>query len=86
MAILAHLTAGHLKSIMIRLLAQLSAPVTGISGSDDVYYVTVSATQDGTYNLDLVSSGHGIADTASNQLTDTVPTGPDHTYTVSTAI
>ena len=62
------------------------SPVTDISGSDDVYYVTVSATQDGPYNLDLVSSGHGIADTASNQLTDTVPTGPDHTYTVSTAI
>ena len=60
--------------------------VTDISGSGDVYYVTVSAMQDGTYNLDLVSSGHGIADTASNQLTDTVPTGPDHTYTVSTAI
>ena len=62
------------------------SPVTNISGSGDVYYVTVSATQDGTYNLDLVSSGHGIADTASNPLTDTVPTGPDHTYTVSTAI
>ena len=62
------------------------SPVTNISDSGDVYYVTVSATQDGTYNLDLVSSGHGIADTASNQLTDTVPTGPDHTYTVSTAI
>ena len=61
--------------------------VTDISGSDDVYYVTVSATQDGTYNLDLVSSGHGIADTAANPLTDTAPaTGTDQTYTVSTAI
>ena len=59
------------------------SPVTGISGSGDVYYVTVSAMQGGTYNLDLVSSGHGITDTASNPLTDTVPTGPDHTYTVS---
>ena len=42
--------------------------VTDISGSGDVYYVTVSATQDGTYNLDLISSGHGIADTASNSI------------------
>ena len=63
------------------------SPVTNISGSGDVYYVTVSAMQDGTYNLDLVSSGHGIADTANNQLTNTAPTtGTDHTYTVSTAI
>ena len=60
--------------------------VTDISGSGDVYYVTVSATQDGTYNLDLVSSGHGIADTASNSLTNTSTTGADETYTVSTAV
>ena len=60
---------------------------TGISGSGDVYYVTVSATQDGTYNLDLVSSGHGIKDAAENPLTDTAPTtGTDHTYTVSTTV
>ena len=61
------------------------SPVTGLTGSGSVYYTTVSAAQDGTYNLDLVSSGHGIADTASNPLTDTVPTtGTDHTYTVGT--
>ena len=60
--------------------------VTDISGSGDVYYVTVSATQDGTYNLDLISSGHGIADTASNPLTNTSTTGADETYTVSTAV
>ena len=60
--------------------------VTGISGSGDVYYVTVSATQDGTYNLDLVSSGHNIADAASNSLTNTATTGADQTYTVSTAV
>ena len=60
--------------------------VTDISGSGDVYYVTVSATQDGTYNLDLVSSGHDIADTASNSLTNTSTTGADETYTVSTAV
>ena len=61
-------------------------PVTSISGSGDTYYVTVSSTQDGTYNLDLVSSGHGIADESSNPLTDTTPTGADETYTVSTTI
>ena len=55
-----------------------------LTGSDNVYYVTVSAVQDGTYNLDLVSSGHGITDEASNPLTDTTPTGADHTYTVNT--
>ena len=60
---------------------------TGISGSGDVYYVTVSAMQDGTYNLDLVSSGHGIKDAAENPLADTAPTtGTDHTYTVSTTV
>ena len=50
-------------------------PVTSISGSGDTYYATVSSTQDGTYNLDLVSSGHGIADESSNPLTNTTPTG-----------
>ena len=61
-----------------------SNPVTSISGSGNTYYVTVSATQDGTYNLDLVSSGHEIVDTANNHLTNTTPTYADHTYTVST--
>ena len=60
--------------------------VTGVSGSGDTYHVTVSAHTDGTYNLDLVSSGHGIADTASNPLTSTTPTGADETYTVSTEV
>ena len=60
--------------------------VTSISGSGDVYYVTISAAQEGTYNLDLVSPDHGITDAASNLLTDTIPTETDHTYTVSTAI
>ena len=63
------------------------SPVTGLAGSGDAYLVTVSAAQDGTYNLDLVSSGHGITDSAGNPLTDTVPTtGTDHTYTVSTTV
>ena len=61
-------------------------PVTSVSGSGDTYYATVSSTQDGTYNLDLVSSGHGIADESSNPLTNTTPTGSDETYTVSTTI
>ena len=61
-------------------------PVTGVSDSDDTYYVTVSSSTDGTYNLDLVSSGHNIADAASNPLTNTVPTGADETYTVSTTV
>ena len=63
-----------------------SSPVTDVSGSDDVYSVTVFASTNGTYNLDLISSGHGIADTASNPLTDTDPTGADQTYTVSITV
>ena len=62
-----------------------ASPVTEVSGSGDTYQVTVSATRDGTYNLDLVSPGHGIVDAAGNPLADTTPTGTDHTYTVSTA-
>ena len=57
------------------------SPVTGLTGSGSVYYATVSAAQDGTYNLDLVPSGHGIADAADSPLTDPNPTGADHTYT-----
>ena len=64
--------------------ATTTSPVTSASGSGSVYYATVSAAQDGTYNLDLVPSGHGIADTASNPLSSPTPTGADHTYTVST--
>ena len=60
-----------------------ASPVTTVSGSGDTYHVTVSAAQDGTYNLDLVSSGHGITDAASNPLSSPIPTGADHTYTVS---
>ena len=64
-----------------------NSQVTAISSSGSVYYVTVSAAQDGTYNLDLVLSGHGIEDTADNPLINTVPaTGTDETYTVSTTV
>ena len=55
--------------------------VTGLAGSGSQYLVTVSAAQDGTYNLDLVSSGHGIADAADNPLSSPTPTGADRTYT-----
>ena len=61
-------------------------PVSAISGSGDTYYVTVSSTVDGTYNLDLVSSGHSIADTAGNSMINTAPTGADQTYTVSITV
>ena len=58
------------------------SPIGGITGSGDAYYVIVYSTVDGTYNLDLVSSGHGIADAADNPLINTVPTtGIDQTYT-----
>ena len=63
-----------------------TSPVTDISGSGDTYHVTVSSSTDGTYNLDLVSSGHNIVDAASNPLINTATTGADQTYTVSTAV
>ena len=55
--------------------------VTGLAGSGSQYLVTVSATRNGTYNLDVVQDS-GIADVADNQLADAAPTGADHTYTV----
>ena len=56
--------------------------IANLSGSNSTYNVTVSAVQEGTHDLNLTSSGHGITDTAGNPLTDHVPTGADHTYTV----
>ena len=58
--------------------------VTGLAGSGSQYLVNVSATRDGTYNLD-VAQGSGIADAADNPLSSPTPTGADHTYTVSRA-
>ena len=55
------------------------SPVTDISGSGDTYHVTVSSSTDGTYNLDLVLSGHNIADAASNPLTNTATRNPVQT-------
>ena len=49
--------------------------VTNLAGSGSQYLVSVSAAQDGTYNLDLVSSGHGIANAADNQLAEPQPDG-----------
>ena len=61
-------------------------PVIGITGSDDEYTVIVFATTDGTYNLDLISSGHGIEDESNSALLNIVPTGSDETYIVSNSI
>ena len=56
-------------------------PATSVTGSGDTYYVTVPATQDGSYNIDLASTGHGIADIASHSMVDTVSvSGVDETY------
>ena len=52
-----------------------SSPVTGLAGSGSQYLVTVSAAQDGTYNLDLVSSGHGITDSAEQPALQPDPDG-----------
>ena len=50
-------------------------PVASIYGSGNTYYATVSASIDGTYNLDLIPSGHGIVDTTGTPLTDTSVSG-----------
>ena len=57
--------------------------VTNLTGSGSVYYVTVSATQDGTYNLD-VTQDSGVEDAAGNPLADTAPS-PDQSFTVVSA-
>ena len=58
--------------------------VTGVTGSDSQYLVTVSAARNGTYNLDI-APGSGIADAAANPLSGTIPTGEDQSYTVHTS-
>ena len=55
--------------------------VTNLAGSGSQYLVSVSAAQDGTYNLDIVPN-NGITDMASNPLGGTNPTGEDQPYTV----
>ena len=54
--------------------------MTGLAGSESRYLVTVSAPQEGTYNLDVIRDS-GITDAAGNPLADPNPTGADHTYT-----
>ena len=58
--------------------------VTNLTGSGNQYLVSVSAAQDGTYNLDIVPN-NGITDMASNPLGGTDPTGEDQPYTVRTS-
>ena len=58
--------------------------VTNLTGSGSQYLVSVSAAQDGTYNLDIVPN-NGITDMASNPLGGTDPTGEDQPYTVRTS-
>ena len=71
-------------TLTINYNATATNSAASVSGTGSTYHVTVSAANDGTYNLDLVPSGHGIIGTAYNPLIDTVPTRADHTYTVST--
>ena len=59
--------------------------VSGLTGSGSRYNVTVIATADGTYNLDIVQNS-GIADTAGNPLNGTAPAGADESYTVDSAL
>ena len=54
--------------------------VTNLTGSGSAYLVTVSATRNGTYNLD-VAQNSGIEDAAGNPLADTVPS-QDQSFTV----
>ena len=58
-----------------------SNPITDVSGTDDSRLVTVSASQSGTYNLNVVSGG--ISDLAGNSLSNTTATGADESYTVN---
>ena len=63
-----------------------SGTVTGVTGSGSSYRVTVSATSDGSYGLEI-SPSHDIADLAGNQLPYPAPaTGAHQAYLVDTAI
>ena len=61
-----------------------TSAVTGLNGSGTRYLVTVSATINGTYNLDIVPNS-GIADMTGNPLNGTIPTGEDQSYIVNTS-
>ena len=63
-----------------------NASVTGITANSATQYdVTVTISADGTVSLGLISTGHGIADTAltPNTLTDITPINDSQTYTVT---
>ena len=49
--------------------------VTGLAGSGSQYLVTVSAPQEGTYNLDVIQDS-GIADVAGNPLAGAAGAAP----------
>ncbi len=55
--------------------------ISAISGSGDTYTVTVSSvTGDGTFRLDMNSSGTGIADTATNAIATGFTSGEVYTF------
>jgi len=63
-----------------------TSSVTGFTANSATQYdVGVTVTIDGTVSLGL-NSGHGIADTASNALTNTTPLTTAQTYTVTLPI
>ena len=61
-------------------LAFDSNPISGVSGTGDSRLVTVLASQNGAYNLDVIHEG--IFDLAGNPLSNTATTGADESYTV----
>ena len=66
-----------------------SGTVSNVSSlpDDSAYYVTVNVDGDGEFNLDMITSGHNIADTSvpSNRLSDTTP-DIDESYVVDVTI
>ncbi len=57
-------------------------PITAVTGSGTLYYVTVASPQTGTYNLDIAED-NDIVDASSNSLASRTPTGGDQSYTVT---
>ena len=63
--------------------------VTSVSSiTSSVYDVTILVDGDGTFNLDMIASGHGIGDKTdtSNPLTNAIPSVSDESYTVDTTL
>jgi subtilisin-like proprotein convertase family protein len=59
-----------------------SNSITSVTGSGNLYYVTVVSPQAGTYNLDIAED-NDIVDASSNSLSSRIPTGGDQSYTVT---